>query len=243
MAKGDPAATKGTPSRRARVEAMRDEQRRAERRRSRMIVGSGVAVSALLVATVVVGMQIQKANDPARKPIASFGVPLAAASCQPEITSAASGVNDHVGPGTEKEDVTKVTYDTVPPTSGPHFAQAAPFGRTFYTARDRPAMETLVHNLEHGYAVVWYAESLPQADRDALRDLAGRLAKERGKEKLVVSAWDAAYGALPSGSTVAFSRWGAEKGYRQLCGAVSGEALQAFMDRHPSTDSPEPNAA
>ena len=39
------------------------------------------------------------------------------------------------------------------------------------------------------------------------------------------------------------SHWGAKSGYRQLCGKVSGPAIQAFVDAHPASDSPEPNAA
>ena len=42
---------------------------------------------------------------------------------------------------------------------------------------------------------------------------------------------------------VAMSHWGAENGYVQTCGAVSGEAINAFMDSYPYTDSPEPNGA
>ena len=45
-----------------------------------------------------------------------------------------------------------LTHDTVPPSFGPHRPIPAPFERRFYTAQDRPEIETLVHNLEHGTA-------------------------------------------------------------------------------------------
>jgi hypothetical protein len=38
------------------------------------------------------------------------------------------------------------------------------------------------------------------------------------------------------------SHWGAQDSAIQLCGKVSGEAVQEFMTQFPSTDAPEPNA-
>ena len=42
-------------------------------------------------------------------------------------------------------------YNSDPPTSGPH---AAPVEAGFYD--DAPPEENLVHNLEHGYVIIWY---------------------------------------------------------------------------------------
>lgn len=53
---------------------------------------------------------------------------------------------EHVPPGTE------ITYDTMPPASGPHYDQTASAG--FYT--DRPSLGELVHSLEHGAVIVYY---------------------------------------------------------------------------------------
>ena len=39
------------------------------------------------------------------------------------------------------------------------------------------------------------------------------------------------------------SHWGAEASHIQLCGKVSGDAVQSFIEDHPASDSPEPNAA
>jgi hypothetical protein len=58
-----------------------------------------------------------------------------------------------------------------------------------------------------------------------------------------VSRWDEAYGTFPEGKHVALSHWGAEQGHRQLCGQVSGEVVNRFIERFPASDSPEPNAA
>lgn len=43
-------------------------------------------------------------------------------------------------------------YNSDPPTSGPHYEQPAEAG--FYEAA--PVDEQLVHNLEHGYVIIWY---------------------------------------------------------------------------------------
>ena len=69
-----------------------------------------------------------------------------------------------------------------------------------------------------------------------------RIPEEDGKAKLVVSAWDDAYGAFPADMHVALSHWGAENGYMQTCGAVSGEAINAFMDATPTPTPPSPTA-
>jgi hypothetical protein len=43
-------------------------------------------------------------------------------------------------------------YNSDPPTSGPHYEQPADAG--FYN--EAPVDEQLVHNLEHGYVILWY---------------------------------------------------------------------------------------
>ena len=51
---------------------------------------------------------------------------------------------------------------TAPPAFGSHWNEPgqalAPISRKLYTAKDRPELEALVHNLEHGYTMLWYDE-------------------------------------------------------------------------------------
>ena len=65
---------------------------------------------------------------------------------------AATGNQQHVPEGT------KVNYDQTPPDSGKHY----PARRRSPSASTRPRTgrpsSTLVHNLEHGYTVVWYRD-------------------------------------------------------------------------------------
>jgi hypothetical protein len=224
--------------RRAKVEELRRQQQAAERRKTITFVSIAVVIAAALIAVPGVQYYLDWRNDPARKAISSFGVAAAAASCDPITTDPGSGVNDHVTVGT------KLTYETVPPSSGRHWpAPATISDRAFYTAEDRPPMEQLVHNLEHGYTVLWYDQSVQGAELQAIEDVAKRLRGDNKYRKFIAVAWDPAYGKLPTGKTVALSHWSLKAGHRQLCGQLSGTVVQGFMDKYPSSDSPEPNAA
>jgi len=224
--------------RRARVEEMRRQQKAAERRKSVLLIGTA-AVIALAIIAVPVYMEFdRRRNDPTNKAIDSFGVAAAQASCDPVTDDPATGESDHVSEGT------RITYTTVPPSSGRHYPVPASIGsRGFYTAEDRPRVEQLVHNLEHGYTVLWYSPSLPDEQKTQLRDLAARLTSEAKYRKFIASAWDESYGKFPAGKAIALSHWTRGEGHRQFCGQLSGAAVKTFMDTHPASDSVEPNAA
>jgi hypothetical protein len=61
-------------------------------------------------------------------------------------------------------------YNSDPPTSGEHYAVPAQAG--FYTAEDDvPPDEQLVHNLEHGYVIIWYnCDDLTDEECEQLQD-------------------------------------------------------------------------
>jgi hypothetical protein len=150
----------------------------------------------------------------------------------------------HVGPGTEKADVTSVKYDTVPPSHGEHFATPVFPNSAFYDASDRPQLEQLVHNLEHGYTILWYTSATPKAQVDDIQRLSTLVRKtpDTAQGKFLAVAWDDSRGAFPAGKTIALSHWGTKAGTRQFCGSLSGPAVQSFVKANPYTDSPEPNA-
>jgi thymidylate synthase len=223
--------------RRARVEELRRQQRAAERRKTVVFVSVAILIAAALIAVPGVQFYLNWRNDPARRDFPSFGVAASAASCDPITTDPAAGVNEHVPPGT------RLRYATVPPTSGKHWPVPATISdRAFYTAEDRPPVEQLVHNLEHGYTVLWYDASVQGKQLDEIRDLAKKLRGDPKYQKFIAVAWDPAYGKLPSGKTVALSHWSAGAGHRQLCGQLSGAVVKSFMDTYPASDTPEPNA-
>jgi hypothetical protein len=231
-------------NRRAKLEELRKQQRAAERRKTLVFVGIASVIALAIVVAAAIPIYNEWRNDPARRSISSFGVSMAAAQCDNEQAEPATGTGDHVGPGTDKANITKVEYATVPPTFGKHFPVPAPFTRKFYTVSDRPPMEQLVHNLEHGYNVVWYDDTIKGEQLDDLRALSEKIGNDTdGNPYFIISAWDKAYGNFPQGKHVGMSHWGAKQGIRQLCGQASGAAIDRFVKAHPKSDSPEPNAA
>ena len=228
--------------RRARVEAMRREQLARERRKSMIIVVVAVIVGAGLVIAAALPAYLSKRNDPAKKSLSSFGVSASAASCNAVKTTDGTNTDalrNHVADGTKEK------YKTVPPSYGPHWATPVLSSRPFYTAKDRPEMEQLVHNLEHGYTIVWYDSTIKGDQLTALKDLSAsaRTRDETAPAKFIVSAWDDAYGKFPSGKHIGISHWGAADSHIQLCGKVSGEVVTDFIKKYPAADSPEPTAA
>jgi Protein of unknown function (DUF3105) len=180
-----------------------------------------------------------------------LGTSLEAAGCDPIAENAATGNQQHV------EEGTKVNYDRFPPDSGQHYPSPAPLTKRFYTTEDRPPVEELVHNLEHGYTVVWYRSDLSGKQLTALQNIAKTFGNDdqNPANKFIAAPWDDASdgGAMPAGKNVVLTHWyadpnnpadaAAQKGVRQACAAVSGAALKDFMAKYPYGSSPEPNGA
>ncbi len=240
------AAKKADQDRKAKIAEMQRQARAAERRRSLLIVGSAVGVVVLIAGAVAFAI----VNDQSRVPggsLTSLGVPAAQAGCDP-VTNDKAANGEHVGPGTSKATVTKVDYSTVPPTTGQHFlTPVTPNSSSFYTADDRPPVENLVHNLEHGTTVLWYTEQATTAQVATLKAVAREAnASKAAQDAFIVTSWDPAYGAFPAGKRFALSHWTADptdttkqNGTRQLCADVSGEVVQQFITAYPSSRSPE----
>lgn len=256
MARNTPRKNAVGPSaRRERLAEIQRGQKSRERRTVLMIIAGCTALVVLLGGVITYGVIDGKRTAEANKPstvILTIGVPTASASCDAVTTDAATGNSQHVGPGTDQPAVKKVDYATVPPSSGQHFVTPVVGGRAYYTTADSPAIETLVHNMEHGYTVLWYLPSEGTAKAEQLQKLAevgGKLDGSTGK--FIVAPWNDAYGAFPSGKKYALSHWSAttttagavatQAGHRQLCGDLSGEAVAAFVAAYPRTDAPEPN--
>ena len=143
-----------------------------------------------------------------------------------------------------------------PPAFGQHYDVWEGLERKLYTKEDRPPVGRLVHNLEHGFTVLWYDETLAADDKqmDLLRGLAGKFkGTDNFRLKFKAAPWLKADGAaFPDGQRIAFTHWsaggigeeatGTALGATQFCSEISGEALETFMLTYPYTDSPEPAA-
>jgi hypothetical protein len=236
--------------RRAVVEQLRREQERAERRRTFTIIAACAAVGLVIVGLgaypLVRDAMQQSAFE--GKELTALGTPLAKAGCTDIQAEKAVGSADH-RPLTEQ-----LTYPASPPAFGPHYPEWASLERKFYTAQDRPPLGKLVHNLEHGYSILWYDETI--ADDDKLRDLVEGIANKFSgtdlEDKFIAAPWTAEDGEpFPGDAHVALTHWSmggshgnpeGQHGITQYCTQVSGEAVAAFVEDYPYTDSPEPNA-
>jgi hypothetical protein len=81
------------------------------------------------------------------------------AGCTLKVAKALPGVHSITDPGG-----TSPTWNTDPPTSGPHYAVPAIFGR--YEEELEPAR--VVHNLEHGGIFILYGNKVPDATVEQL---------------------------------------------------------------------------
>lgn len=239
--------------RRAVIDQMRAKQKSAERRRGFTIVGVCIAVAVLIVGAAAYSpiknwWDLRQFNGIALEKI---GAP--ANACQKVIKKKGTGVQDHVSVGTD------VTYEDSPPAFGQHWDEwDVRFDRKMYTASDRPDVERLVHNLEHGYTILWYDDTIADDNaqlteiRAIAKKMDGQADNDRTKFKAV--PWEKDDGKpFPDGQHIAFTHWSVggagesdpEKvqGIWQYCDKVSGDALKDFMLDYPYMDSPEPNVS
>ena len=241
---------KGAPgtSRRDKLASFEAARKKEQRIRTiRLLVICGVLAIALLAYPVYLFVDDYRSRN---TPLESIGSTVPAAGCDPVSEQPASGNQDHVAEGT------KVTYAEFPPASGQHYPTPAPFAKRFYTMADRPPVETLVHNLEHGYTIAWYRDG---AGSEAVKELQ-RVAKTFGSDdydpadKFIAAPWSVSDGGpFPEGKNIVLAHWTADPNdpsdptkqvsVRQACNLVSGQAIKDFMAKYPYQSSPEPNGA
>jgi hypothetical protein len=244
-------AKQAKTDRQAVIEQLRTQQKSAERRRGLAIVGVCVVV-ALLIIGLAAFRPIKNWWDLRQfrnVDIDKIGAP--ASVCGEETTKKATGNQQHVPDGQA------IFYPDSPPAFGEHYGTPDPMTRKLYTEGDRPELGTLVHNLEHGYTILWYDETVAD-DTEQMNELRGIADKFSGTSnfrfKFKAVPWLESDGkAFPDDQHIAFTHWsigGSDQdvstakqvGVWQYCSGVSGAALNDFMLKYPYLDSPEPNA-
>jgi hypothetical protein len=237
----------GSGNRRDRLASLEKARKTEQRRRTALLLAVCVIVAAGLLAYPV--YLVAKDSKATSAGLAAIGVPVGDAGCDPVAENPATGNQEHVAEGT------KVDYAQSPPDSGKHYPSPASFTKHFYSTDDRPAIATLVHNLEHGYTIAWYRSDAPTDQVTALRQAAGTFGSETydPTQKFIAAPYSSTDGTFPEGKNVVLARWTAnpdspsdqtqQKGVRQSCTAVSGQAITDFMAKYPYSSSPEPNAA
>ena len=125
---------------------------------------------------------------------------------------------------------TKPNWNSMPPTSGPHYGQWAIWGSY---EEPIPLVQT-THNLEHGGVVIHYGPDVPRDDVDALRTWYNEsddpnaliiVPLASNKDKITLSAWTA-----PDASTAGTRDRG--RGWLASCKKFDQGAFEAFIDEH-----------
>ncbi len=96
------------------------------------------------------------------------------------------------------------TYTSVPPASGPH--NPIPYGAGVYSTP--PPIDRVIHSLEHGAAIVWYA---PDASGEQLDRIRTFYEGQNVGSRVIVAPYDypdeGAAGTLPAGTQMALVAW------------------------------------
>lgn len=251
MAKKDRNAERN--ARRERIEQLRKESQRAERRRTLIVVAFCVVIALVIVSLTGWSLWREREEDQelAGIDLDAIGVSADAAACAGVETAPGEGQGEHVP--TEP-----VEYTDTPPAFGPHRPTPAQFGRKFYTSDDRPEVEELVHNLEHGYTILWYDETVADDAEQlgAVEDIAAKFdgsadpgTAEYEEGKFIAAPWTGDDGGeFPDGTHVALTHWAAEgddalpeegMGVWNYCEAPSGEVVADFMSEYPAENAME----
>ncbi|HEX5862539.1 MAG TPA: DUF3105 domain-containing protein [Nocardioides sp.] len=235
--------------RQAKIDQIRSKQKGAERRRGFMIVGVCVVIALIIVGAAAYRPIMNWWNLRQFEDLGLSRIGAPASVCQKVETKPATGNQDHVQPGTP------IPYEDSPPAFGTHYDVWDEITRKLYTEGDRPDVGELVHNLEHGYTILWYDETIA-SDNEAMQTLRGIASKftddSNFRNKFKAVPWLESDGdPFPDGQHIAFTHWsiggedaqeGKQVGVWQYCSEVSGAALEEFMLEYPYTDSPEPDA-
>jgi hypothetical protein len=127
----------------------------------------------------------------------------------------------------------KVDWNTFPPAGGQHYPLWAVWG--FYTDAVNP--KQVVHNEEHGGAVLWWGPKVPQSEIDKLRSfydsspnsmfgtpLPGTIDGKSLGSKVAITAWTG------DASTYQRSNWGFE--HVAVCPRFDESAFTKFRDAY-----------
>lgn len=185
----------------------------ADRNRLLMLGVGGLAALALVAAALAFTLGGGGGSSDAR-------AALEAAGCTLSATPALPGNHTVTSPtGTSKQ------WNTIPPTSGPHYAVPVVYG-----SYDEPVNEAqLVHNLEHGAIAVQYGKDVPAATVLQLKSFVQ--AHSRGTvlapypalgDKIALGAWVTESPSQPTKGTA----------YLAKCTAFDDAAFSAFFDAY-----------
>lgn len=200
-------------ARRLEEQRRKAERRREALRRNMVTIGVAVVVTGLVVAAIV----FQKNEEAGGG--GPIGVSNAEANCtdveQPELMG-----RQHIDVGAAHE-----PYSSDPPTSGPHYEVPAALG--FYP--DALPPEQLIHNMEHGNIVLWYAADLPPESVDEVEALV-----EAEPDATVASP----YSNIEAPYEIVVTAWGATMSCEKISQAAIDEFRAQFQGKSPEPLTP-----
>ncbi|MGH8909704.1 MAG: DUF3105 domain-containing protein [Egibacteraceae bacterium] len=233
------ASTNDQLSKRARQKAHRDAQRAAQQaaaaraRRNRLIAIAGVALLVLAGVGVTVQRQLaaRAAVQAERREVAAR---LASLECTEDTAqpNLGGGHLDVQGPQNVVANPPEAVYPERPATSGPHISSVVKTG-VYDTRIDE---RILVHNLEHGYVIAYYAPSAPADQVTALKDWA-QTQIDGAFPKTIVAPWTG--GPLAGDANFAYTAWN----FRQLCGQFDPQVASLFATSHSGGSSRAPESS
>lgn len=227
------------------IDDIRRKQKSADKRQGFVILAVCI-VAALLIVGLAAWKPIATVFEKEKnsgKALDEIGAP--ASVCQDVVKKDATGQQDHRDPSEQ------ITYDDAPPAFGPHWPNPEPLDERFYSKDSRPELEVLVHNLEHGFTILWYDETAAgdSGMLGEIKAISDRLNDSDTNNRLSFKAapWTDDDGkGFPDGMHIAFTHWtadqatGKSEGVWQYCSEPSGAALEQFMKDYPYYDAPEP---
>ncbi|MBL7496860.1 DUF3105 domain-containing protein [Frankia sp. CNm7] len=221
MSKGDADRTvrptgKKKVDRNARLDALRREQKRKERRRAFLIYGTAGGLALVLLAVIVTYSVVSNRNAAKAHKVGYVAAPSAAAQAAncTGVVNDPQQVSDHL-----KVPGETFNYKQVPPSSGNHDGDPLPDQIRFYNPTSGIRVERAVHNLEHGFVVGWYDAKLPADQIEQLRKVAANAGNRfiavpwtrsdfADNRHFVLTAWDRT----------------------QRCGTVSEQVVADFIE-------------
>lgn len=179
------------------------EKNRRQRLLSRLTWGGGA-----LIILAVIGVLVWQTA----KPAAGEAIPI----------MNSSHIETNSDPG---------EYNSDPPTSGPHYSEEADAG--FFETNNYPfPAGYLVHNLEHGYVIIWYnCDLLDESACTELKSQIRAVMDELGGLKMIAYPWPSLDVPL------ALTSWGRIQKFDSFDAARVKAFYRANLNR-----APEPNA-
>jgi hypothetical protein len=210
------------PPRKVQAPKTRAQPRTTDERR-RYYIWIGIAAAVLI--GLAVALAVVLASGGSGGGLTSLATTMRAAGCT-FTTVTSSGDRNHLEKVTDK-----VTYNTYPPTSGPHYFEPARWGNYSDPVGPRQA----VHNEEHGGVIIWYGRNISAADRQKITEFYDESPNAILVTPLAASTPGITYPPhKPLGSKIALSAWDAPKGAGQgvvaICPNVNLEAFAKFRD-------------